>query len=355
MTRAQTLIKDFGFHHFGFTPLETPMSFTFYRQWIEESHHGSMTFLENHMATKADPRSLWPLARSAIVVAIPYMPHPEPVSLPFQNATISLYARGRDYHHWLSERMEQLIEKFKAEYPEDFFLAATDSKPLLERDLARRAGLGWIGKNTCLIHEKEGSLFFLGEILTSLSLPSPEVLAPDRCGTCNRCLEACPTGALVQPRVLDARRCISYLTIEAKDDPPSSLRNGIGSWLFGCDICQTVCPWNEKAFGLKSRPMEPFDRNGLIEEMRWVLTSSGKAIQRRLAGTALLRAGPHKLKRSALIVAANNELIELLPEIRNIHLSSERLRPLAEWALNALTSVQAGSTQFSSLASDSPR
>lgn len=341
MARAHTVIKDFGLQHFGFTPLTAPISFEFYSEWINQSFHGSMDYLRKHEPIKQNPQSHWPSAQSAIVVALPYVPHPAPVAeSPLYASNIALYARGRDYHHWIMEQLSELIQQLKKEWPDEYFAGATDSKPLLERDLAYRAGLGWIGKNTCVINEKRGSLFFIGEILTSLRLSAPEVLAPDRCGTCTRCLDICPTQALVKPRVLDARRCISYLTIEAKGDPPHELREAMGDWLFGCDLCQTVCPWNEKAFGFKSQPSAPApDRSRLIEELKWILTSSGKQIQRRLVGTPLLRAGPLKLKRSALIVIANKNLIELIPHVIEVRERSERLSAIAAWTLSKLESA----------------
>ncbi len=331
------MIKEFGFDHFGFTPLERPLSFDFYKAWLEQSYQGSMNYLANHEAIKAAPQAHWEQAHSAIVIARPYVPHPKPRKA-LQNARVALYARGEDYHAWFLHELQALTRRLQEIWPDAFFTEATDSKPLLERDLAYKAGLGWVGKNTCLIHEKKGSLFFIGEILTSLRLSAPQVLHPDRCGTCTRCLDVCPTQALIAPRTMDARKCISYLTIEAKADPAENLRSGIGDWLFGCDLCQTVCPWNEKVFGPQMEKTHPVTRGQLIQDLHWILTTSGKKIQKSLIGTPLLRAGPHKLKRTAIIVIANLGLIELQQVVADLGAKSNRFSNLAHWALQELKS-----------------
>ena len=161
----------------------------------------------------------------------------------------------------------------RKEFVNQQFLCFTDSAPVLERDLAFRAGLGWIGKNTCVIHPQHGSLFFLGEILTSLQLHSETPQMADFCGTCDRCIQACPTQAL-SVRKLEASKCISYWTIEARMDAPEALRPKFGDWFFGCDICQTVCPWNEKAFGLSKKPITQPSPAEMIPDLRWILTTS---------------------------------------------------------------------------------
>jgi epoxyqueuosine reductase len=219
----------------------------------------------------------------------------------------------------------------------------TDSGPVLERDLAARAGLGFVGKNTCLIDRKKGSLFFIAEIYTTLTLPiakiDPDEVKKDFCGTCTRCIDACPTGALIAPKDLDARLCISYLTIESRKTVPPELRNKIGDWLFGCDICQIVCPWNIKAHGsvllnsFSTESQEPGERDtALTQDLRYLLTTSSRQLERDFAGTPLARAGGFGLKRNALVVIANRRIETLLKEVEAL-LPHPKLGELAQWTL----------------------
>jgi epoxyqueuosine reductase len=336
-------LTNLGFSHFGLTPLNKPLSFEFYQEWLNEGLHGEMGYLKDHAPIKEEPQKKWPRAQSALVFAAPYFPHPEPnPSFPLKEARIALYAQGKDYHHWFKESMLKLCHHLQELFPFEEFLPFTDSSPILERDLARRAGLGWAGKNTCLIHPKKGSLFFIGEIYTSLQLATSREPLPDFCGTCNRCIEVCPTEALIEPHKMDARKCISYLTIESRQVPPEPLREKMGDWFFGCDLCQTVCPWNQKIFKDKLS-IEPLlslsatSESQLIEDLRYVLTASGKKIEKDFLGTPLSRAGGFGLKRNALVVAANRGLKELSAEIASLT-SHPKLGELAQWALARITS-----------------
>lgn len=298
--------------------------------------HGNMEYLKTHAPLKEVPQRQWPTAQSALVFAVPYFPHPAKTKdFPVQELRISLYAQGFDYHHWFKEKLKSLCEDLKRLYPNDEFIPMTDSSPVLERDLAYRAGLGWVGKNTCLIHPKNSSLFFIGEIYSSLSLSTEVTPLPDFCGTCTRCIEICPTKALQSPRELDARKCISYLTIESRELPPMDLRSSIGDWFFGCDLCQTVCPWNQKVFKnrLSTELLESKkDQTHLEQELRWILTSSGKQLQKAFANTPLSRAGSFGLKRNALIVAANRNLSSLTSEVQALT-EHPKLGELANWTL----------------------
>lgn len=300
-----------------------------------------MKYLEEHAAIKESPQIKWPRAQSALVFAMPYFPHPQGnINFPLKNARVSLYAQGMDYHFWFRERMQQLCTTLKEQFPEEEFLSFTDSSPILERDLAKRAGLGWVGKNTCLIHPKKGSLFFIGEIYTSLKMNIEFEPLPDFCGTCTRCIDICPTQALIEPRKMDARKCISYLTIESRTLPPEDLREKIGDWFFGCDLCQTVCPWNQKIFKGKLSTEATLSRSedetlNLIEDLRYILSSSGKKLEKDFWGTPLARAGSFGLKRNALIVAGNMKLQDLQKEIQNL-LGHEKLGELAQWTLSKL-------------------
>lgn len=333
-------LTELGISHFGFAPLNKPLSFDFYREWLSQGLHGNMTYLADHAPIKENPQIKWPRAQSALVFAMPYYPHPESTTFPVKQTRVSLYAQGMDYHFWFKDRMKSFCDELQKIFPGEEFLAFTDSSPVLERDLAKQAGLGWVGKNTCLIHPKKGSLFFIGEIYTSLSIQTEFEPLPDFCGTCTRCLDICPTGALIEPRKMDARKCISYLTIESREVPDESLRAPIGDWFFGCDLCQTVCPWNQKVFkGQLSieriLTLNTDEETALIADLRYILTASGKKISRDFLGTPLARAGSFGLKRNALIVAANRKLKELRPEIQAL-CEHEKLGELAHWSLAQL-------------------
>lgn len=220
--------------------------FARFDRWVERGMAGEMRYMTDRRAElRRDPRSLFPAARSVICVGKLYNTAPE-----VKDPPISRYAWGsRDYHDVLREGLQQLVKRLLAIEPFEWKICV-DTAPLLERSYARQAGLGWIGKNTCLIHEPLGSWFFLAEILASLDL-EPDSPPPDRCGSCSRCIDACPTHALIPNEdgstALDSRRCISYLTIELRGSAPDDLRPGIGHHIFGCDICQDVCPWNSRA------------------------------------------------------------------------------------------------------------
>ncbi|UXR63690.1 tRNA epoxyqueuosine(34) reductase QueG [Bdellovibrio bacteriovorus] len=335
-------LTELGVSHFGITPLNKPLSFEFYKEWLQEGLHGDMTYLAEHAPIKENPQSKWPRAQSALVFAMSYFPHPQKKSeFPLKQARVSLYAQGMDYHFWFKDRMKELCTQLQAQFPEEEFLAFTDSSPVLERDLAKRAGLGWVGKNTCLIHPKKGSLFFIGEIYTSLKIDTEMEPLPDFCGTCTRCLDICPTGALIEPRKMDARKCISYLTIESRQVPSEDLREAIGDWFFGCDLCQTVCPWNQKVFKgqlsiEKSLSLSGTEEQLLVEDLRYILSASGKKISRDFLGTPLARAGSFGLKRNALLVCANRKLQELRPEVEAL-LGHEKLGELAQWTLQKIS------------------
>lgn len=332
----EAILKKYDFTLHGWAALERPLSFEFYRSWVENGFAGEMDYLREHLPMKENPQRLMSSAKSAIVLAQNYHPHPHGTRAPLPHSRVSLYAQGADYHHWFKERILRLIEDLREIAPEADFLPFVDSGPVLERDLAYRAGLGWIGKNTCLINEKKGSLFFLAEILTSLPLTARRDPAADRCGTCTRCIDVCPTQALVEPRKLDARKCISYLTIESKKAPPEDVRAKMHDWLFGCDLCQTVCPWNRKIWAdqLDTR-IQRGSHEGLVEELRWILTESHRQIRKKLLGTPLSRAGAKGLKKNAVIVATNLGLKELRPEIQALQ-TDERFSQLCEWSIRVM-------------------
>src|SRR5205814_3028259 len=221
------------------------------------------------------------------------------------SSKIARYAKGPDYHDILRDRLNRLLAWVQSEFPGTRGRGVVDTAPLLERDFARRAGLGWIGKNTMLINKHRGSYFFLGALLLDLELTPDEPHVADHCGTCTACLDACPTGAFAGPGWLDARKCISYLTIELRSPVPAELRPGVGDWLFGCDVCQEVCPWNRKD---ASEP-EAVDAAELLS-----LTEA--EFRDRYRGTALVRTKRRGLLRNAALVLGNGGDPAALPALR---------------------------------------
>ena len=210
--------------------------------WLARGHHGKMAYMENHFDKRLDPRILVPGARSVIVLLHNYYPKQKQPADTYQ---IAKYAYGKDYHFVLKDKMRQLVRWMEAEIGQIVYRVFTDSAPVLERQWAQRAGLGWIGKNSLLLRPGKGSFHFIAEIITDVELTYDPPATFDRCGRCTRCIDACPTQAILPDRTIDARRCISYLTIELKDEKlPQEFSGKWNDWIFGCDICQDICPWN---------------------------------------------------------------------------------------------------------------
>ncbi|MCB9557526.1 MAG: tRNA epoxyqueuosine(34) reductase QueG [Deltaproteobacteria bacterium] len=247
------LASELGFVAVGVCRAQPSERFERFETWLAAGQHGEMRFLERNVALRRDPRLLLPDAQSAVVLAMAYSGGSDPATRPGEGR-VARYARGQDYHRLLRQRIEQLVAALRERYLEPLsYRVAVDSAPLLERELAEAAGLGFIGKNTMLITPGIGSYTVLGTLLLSIALPANE-RQPSRCGSCDLCLKACPTAALVSERQLDARRCISYLTIEKRGEISPELRRQIGDWVFGCDICQEVCPFNARP-GAAVEPM----------------------------------------------------------------------------------------------------
>jgi len=233
-----------GFDLCGIAPASPSIYRDYLLNWLDTGQAGEMHFLRERVAERLDPALYLPGVKSVICVALNY--HTPLAPVPAGNGKIARYAQGDDYHKRLKQMLYDLGDWVRATYPGAQTRSATDSAPIMERELAARAGVGWVGKNTCVISPQIGSWILLGEVMTTLELP-PDTPAIDRCGTCTRCIDACPTAAITQPYQLDATRCISYLTIEHTGDITDELKSKTGDWLFGCDICQDVCPFNGRA------------------------------------------------------------------------------------------------------------
>jgi epoxyqueuosine reductase len=283
-------------------PVETAAAFD---EWLAAGHDGEMAYLARGAEKRRDTRLPVTGAKSAVVVGMNYGGREPP-------GPVARYARGDDYHDVMVERLRELHRWIERELGRTVAgKAYVDTGPILERDLARRARLGWFGKNTMLINPRIGSFFFLGELLLDLELTADEPFEPDHCGTCRRCIDACPTAALTAPRVMDATRCISYLTIELKGEIDAALQSAIGDRLYGCDVCQEVCPWNEK-FALPVRE-EAFRPRAAIADKdahtlaRELLEMSDDEFRIAFKRSPMKRAKLSGLKRNAAVVLASHE------------------------------------------------
>lgn len=294
---VKALALELGFDLVTTGPAAPPERGPALRQWLEAGHAGTMGYLERRVEERLDPARVLPGARSVLCVALNYYQGqaPDPSWRP-----VARYAWGRDYHAVIGPRLERLAEHLAAAAGARS-RGYVDTGPVLERDLAARAGLGWIGKNTMLLHPRLGSWFFIGVLLTTAELAHDEPIA-DRCGTCRACLDACPTHAFVAPYVLDARRCVSYLTIEHRGDIAAEAHAGMAGWQFGCDVCQDVCPWNRKAPVTREEAFEPAAPFPAATAMA---AMDDETLRRRFAGTPLLRAKPSGLRRNARIYLEN--------------------------------------------------
>ena len=297
--------SESGFDLVGISSAEPSRWGEYLRKWLDEGQAGEMSYLANRFDERTTPQTYLPGARSIICVAINYhvplkdIPESEKASA----GRIARYALGDDYHDVMKSRLHALADWIRQTIPGAQTRACVDTAPVMEKELAVRSGVGWLGKNTCLINPKIGSWLLLGEVLTTLELPSDEA-ATDHCGTCTRCIDACPTGAITAPYQLDARRCISYLTIEHRGDIATELQPKIGNWLYGCDICQDVCPHNSKAPASGDPAFAPRFPTGSLD-VEEVANWTDEEFRLRLRGSAMKRVKLPLLQRNARIVAAN--------------------------------------------------
>ncbi len=326
-----------GFSHIGFTQPTRPPHFDQFQEWIDGGYAADMQYLtrSDTIAKRENPLLILPSCKSIIVFALPYTPSN---LIQDRDPKVASYAIGVDYHIIIPELLERIIEKIKdllktkvIEYR--FY---TDSGPIMEKDLAQRAGIGWIGKNSCLISPTQGSYFFLSEILINLEFEPDEPFRSDHCGSCTRCIDACPTHCILPNRTIDSKNCISYLTIENRNQITFELREGIGSWLFGCDICQEVCPWNIRFSKLPRinyfNGQNNLDSVNLINE----LPLNKNQFKEKYIKSPILRTKYEGFIRNILIVMNNNFQEEFRKPINEfIHKSdNEELVMLAKWVLN---------------------
>jgi epoxyqueuosine reductase len=368
ITQITALVKQTahqaGFELAGIAPVRDFPELTHFPDWIEAGRAGEMKYMEARdeggRLKRASLRSTAPWARSVIVCAINYNtahPYSTQINDP-ERGWISRYAWSReDYHEAAMRRLrvvENWLRDFVSQRGQDALATGSetpalqtrcyvDTGPLVERVYAKYAGVGWIGKNTCILNQKLGSWLFLGVILTSLEL-EPDLPAPDRCGTCTRCIEACPTDALIAPYQLDSNKCISYLTIEKRGTIPEDMRAGMGRHVFGCDICQDVCPWNRKAPSTSAPEFQA--REGLVNPtLEWLAEMSAEECREKFRGSPIRRTKRTGLRRNAAIAMGNSGNRRFLPVLKKLTADEDSVvAETANWAVQRLaTPVAPGS------------
>lgn len=334
-------IKDearrLGFDLVGIAPAVTPTSIHEFLDWLDGGYAGAMHYLERRREAYEHPEHVLPNVRSVVMLGLNYKTA-DPPPAPASHGRISRYAWGdKDYHDLIRGKLRQLAQFVHAQRPDCRTRGVVDTAPLLERDFARLAGLGWFGKNTLLINKAAGSLLFLAGLLLDVEVAYDSPHEAAHCGTCTRCLEACPTDAFAEPYVLDARRCISYLTIELRNAPiPAELREPMGQWLFGCDVCQDVCPWNRKTPATNEPTFQP--RRGLAPvDAAELLELNENEFRERFGKTPLARPGRTGILRNAAIVLGNAGDQRAVPAlIRALDDPEPLIRGAAAWALGRL-------------------
>lgn len=345
MSLAAQSIKNearrLGFALAGITTPEPSPHLSAYENWLALGRNGSMDYLagERARACRRDPRLILPECRSILVLAVRY-PDPKDATATEEagpTGRVAAYAWGRDYHRILPERLKTLAtfieEQVGGPLPHRGY---TDTGPIMERELAQRAGLGWIGKNTCLINPQLGSYFLLAEMFLGIELEPDAPFTSDRCGTCTRCIEACPTGCIQPDRTLDARHCISYLTIENKGEIPPDLRPKLGDWVFGCDVCQMVCPWNRFAGKGYDQALAP--SLGLPSpDLKSELVLTAQEFNRKFRDSPILRARRRGYLRNVAVTLGNSGDTAAIPVLERVLQDNEPLiREHAAWALEQI-------------------
>ena len=347
MAQLQAWGQELGFSQIGVTGVDLQTAEPGLLAWLEAGFHGSMAYMQRHGLTRARPAQLVPGTVSVITARMDYLPRAtaqgwqdlemDRLKSP-STGTVALYARGRDYHKVLRSRLQSLAERLAAQLGPLGYRVFTDSAPVLEAELATRSGLGWRGKHTLVLHREAGSMFFLGEIFTDLVLPNTPPVEP-HCGNCTACIDVCPTRAIVAPFQLDARRCISYLTIEHAGSIDEDLRALMGNRIYGCDDCQSMCPWNKYA---RTSRLPDFDERGglngqsLVSLLAW---TEAEFLQ-RTEGSAIRRIGHVRWLRNVAVAAGNalragEAAASALRQALQVHLhhESDVVREHVQWAL----------------------
>lgn len=335
--------RALGFDLAGIAAAAEADTYAAFRGWLDEGHAGAMDYLERHAEARRHPGSILADVRSVVMLGMNYHPDPgeDPPPAPGVGR-IARYARGVDYHDLLWQRLDALLAWVRQRRPGCQGRGIVDTAPLLERDFARRAGLGWFGKNTMLLNKHFGSYFFLAALLLDLDLEPDAPHTAQHCGTCTACLDACPTSAFVGPGQLDARRCISYLTIELRGPIAAELREPMGEWVFGCDICQEVCPWNRKAPPGAEPAFQEHFPNGTLDLIA-LLDLSEEEFRRRYRHSPLWRPRRSGMLRNAAIVLGNRGDVAALPALERAAGDGDAVvSEAARWALDRVRQRQGG-------------
>lgn len=286
------------------------------RAWLDDGAHGDMLWMEERAHQRGSPNSLWPEVKSVIMLGMSYAPAVDPLALAGEGGVgrISVYAQGQDYHDIVKKGLKALARWLVATVPDAGLKVFVDTAPVMEKPLAEAAGIGWQGKHSNLVSREEGSWLFLGAIMTTLEL-EPDALGETHCGSCNACIAACPTDAFPAPFRLDARRCISYLTIEHKGPIPHEFRTGIGNRIYGCDDCLAVCPWNKFADAAAANRAFVARAELVAPELKDLLAMDDAGFRQIFSGSPIKRIGRDRMVRNALIAAGNSGLPDLLPRV----------------------------------------
>jgi epoxyqueuosine reductase len=334
--RAKALALECGFDLAGIARADAPRELGFFAEWVARGYAGEMAYLTSQVGKRSDLRAAFPWARSVLCVALQYdTPHPYSTEAARERGWISRYAWGDDYHDVKTSMLDRLLARWREAAGPFEARAYVDTGPIVERAFAAAAGLGSWGKNTCLLHPEHGSWFFLGEIVSELDLPG-DAPRPDMCGSCTACLDACPTGALRAPYALDATRCISYLTIELRGAMAEERRAGVGRHVFGCDICQDVCPWNRKRRKLGGAAFEPRE-GALAPDLAGLAALDPEGFDRRFRASPLRRAKRRGLLRNVSVALANTGDHSHGPALERLSDDPDPVvREHARWALRRL-------------------
>jgi epoxyqueuosine reductase len=344
--KAET--QRLGFTLFGVTNIAPPAHLDAYSRWLENGLHAEMAYLATAPARekRAQPQGILPSALSLVVAALRY-PNPQSAGfLPGSDALgrVASYAWGVDYHEIIPPLLQELVESLQKFLGREIRARAyTDTGPILERDFAQQAGLGWAGKNTCLISPQHGSYFLIGETFVDAEIEPDPPFRADQCGTCRRCIEACPTSAIRADRTIDSARCISYLTIENKGSIPPDLRPALGDWIFGCDICQVVCPWNIRFASNESHPALQADPDSARPTLRHELTLTAQQFNQKFRRSPIKRAKRRGYLRNVSVALGNQKDTAAVQELTDL-LEQEPeplIRTHAAWALGRMRTKRA--------------